>query len=101
MVPSRTEVIAHRAERLQEALSLLRRLEPLHRSLSLPHRSMRVLGPVVQPLVTTVISIGHGPLDGWHKTRQLVGDNDPRLDAVLRVEHRCRKRSAAYWSRRL
>ena len=48
---------------------------------------MRVLGSVVEPLVTTVISAGHGPLDGWHITSQLVGDNDPRLNAILRVEH--------------
>ncbi len=37
--------------------------------------------------MTTVISAGHGPLDGWHITSQLVGDNHLRLDAILRVEH--------------
>ena len=86
-MPPRTEVIAHRAERLQESLSVLRRLESLHRPLTLAHRSMRVLGSIVESLVTTVISVWHGPLDGWHITRQLVGDNDPRRDAILRVEH--------------
>jgi ATP-binding cassette, subfamily B, bacterial len=80
-------VFANCAERLQEALCLLGRLEPLHRPFALPHRSMRVLGSVVQSLVTTVISMWHRPLDGGHITRQLVGDNDPRLDATLRVEH--------------
>jgi hypothetical protein len=66
---------------------LLRRLELLHRPLALAHRSMRVLGCVVQALVTTVISVWHGPLDGWQMTSELVGHNHPRLDAILRVEH--------------
>jgi hypothetical protein len=48
---------------------------------------MRVLGSVIQSLVTTVISVWHGPLDGWHITRQLIGDNYPRRDTILRVEH--------------
>jgi hypothetical protein len=80
-------VIANGAEHLPEALRLFRRLEPLHRPLALAHRSMRVLGSVVQSLVTTVISVWHRPFDGWHITRQLVGDNHPRLDVSLRVEH--------------
>jgi hypothetical protein len=48
---------------------------------------MRVLGSVVQSLVTTVISAWHRLLDGWHITSELVGHNHPRLDAILRVEH--------------
>jgi hypothetical protein len=44
-----------------------------------------LLGSVVQSFVTTVISVWHGPLDGWHITSQLIGDNYPRLDAILRA----------------
>src|SRR4030095_7980975 len=51
------------------------------------HRPMRVLGPVVQSLVSTVIGVWHGPLDGWHITRQLVGENAPRPAAIRRIEH--------------
>ena len=84
-MPPRAEVVTHRTECLEESLHLLRRFEPLHRPLAFAHRSMRVLGSVVEALVSTVIRVWYGPLDGWHITGQLVGDNDPRLDASLRV----------------
>src|SRR5919199_3774972 len=45
-MPSWSEVVAHRAEGLQEPPGVLRRLEPLHCPLPLAQRPMRVLGSV-------------------------------------------------------
>jgi hypothetical protein len=85
-VPPWTEMVAHRAEGLQEPLRLLRRLESLHRSLALAYRPMRVLGPVVEPLVPPVLSVRQGALDGWHVAGKLVRDHNARLH-VLGLEY--------------
>src|SRR5205823_6974408 len=62
----RTEVVAHRAECLQESLRLLRRLEPLHCPLAFADRPMRIPGSIVQSFVPTVVSVWHDPLDSRH-----------------------------------
>ena len=48
---------------------------------------MRVLGPIVQSLVATVVSMWDDALDSRHVTRELVGDDNPRPDPILRVKH--------------
>jgi hypothetical protein len=90
-VPSWTEVVAHRAERLQESLRLIRRLEPLHRSLAFAHRPMRVLGPVIQPLVAAVLSVRQSALDSRYITGKLVSDDHSRLNFALGVQYAAEK----------
>jgi hypothetical protein len=82
-----SKVVAHRAERLEEMLGLLRRLEPLHGSLTFTHRPMRVLGPIVQPFVPTMFRVREYAPDRRRVARQLVGDRHARLDTDLAIEH--------------
>jgi hypothetical protein len=55
---ARTELVAYRAERLQEALRVLAGFESLEDSLPLSHGQVRVLRPVVQSFVTAVLRCG-------------------------------------------
>jgi hypothetical protein len=66
----------------QELLRLPRGLEPLHLALSPSGGLVRVFGPVVQPLVPTV-------LDRWQEillcrgiAGELVGDHHPRRSSL-------------------
>jgi hypothetical protein len=49
---------------------------------------MRVLGPIVQSHVAAVVGMWDDSPDGWHVTRELVGDDHPRLDPILRFKPR-------------
>jgi hypothetical protein len=52
-----TKVVADLTERLQEVLGVLGRLEPLQAALPSSGRLVRVLGPVIQPLVLPVFDV--------------------------------------------
>jgi hypothetical protein len=67
----------------EEALRLAGRLEPLHLTLSPSRRLVRVLRPVVQPLVLSVLDRGHHLAPGRPVARQLVGHHDTRWAGLL------------------
>ena len=66
----------------EEALCLARRLEPLHLPFSSSRRLMRVLRPVIEPLVLPVLDRRHHRALGRAVTRQLVRDHDTRHPAL-------------------
>ena len=75
------EVIADGAEDRQEGLNVLGRLEALQHSLSLANGKVRILSPIVQAFVATVIDVGQVAPDRRRVTRELVGHDDSRLVA--------------------
>src|SRR3954469_14292404 len=60
----------------EEALSLARRLEPLHLPFSPARRLVRILGSVIQALVLSVLYRGHHLTLGGPVAGQLVRDHD-------------------------
>jgi hypothetical protein len=82
-MPPRAEVITDGAEGLQEALRLLGGLEALHTALPLTRRQVRILRPVVQPLMTPVLCLRqHAPQGRWVAGERLFrdsGEPDPSL----------------------
>src|SRR4051812_49353934 len=70
----------------KEALSLPRRLEPLHDPLSSSGRLMGVFGPVIEALVAPMLDPGHDLPLGRGVALQLVGDKHTRCATVLLEE---------------
>src|SRR5262245_25864930 len=76
-VPARTEVVAEGAEGLQEALRVLRRFEALKYPFSFPDRPVRVLRPIVEALVPSVLGIRQDSLERGWVAGEFVGDHHP------------------------
>ncbi len=81
-VSAGTKVLPDWPERFEEALGLLGRLKAAHRPFSLARWLMRVLGPIVQPLVLAVLGAGQHRLEGWSVAGELVGDRNTGLVRV-------------------
>jgi hypothetical protein len=78
-------VITDGAEGLQEPLPVLRRFEALERPLSLPHRPVRVLRPIVEAFVPPVLGLRQEPLERRWVAGEFVGDLwDARRPSGLR-----------------
>ena len=75
MVAAWTEVVADGAERTEEALGVLGRLEALKHALSLAGGQVRVLGAVVQTLMASMLGARQDPADGRRVAGQLVRDD--------------------------
>jgi hypothetical protein len=75
---SRTEVSIDEGVGRQEALCLLRRLEPLRLPLSAPRWSMRVFSPVVQIAALSVLDIRQKLALRHAIAPQFVGNDDTR-----------------------
>src|SRR5437762_8852881 len=70
----------------KKALSLPRRLEPLHDPLSSSGRLMGVFGPVIEALVLPMLDPGHDLPLGRGVALQLVGDEHTRGSTLLLEE---------------
>src|SRR5437762_1894304 len=70
----------------KKALSLPRRLEPLHDPLSSSGRLMGVFGPVIEAFVLTMLDPGHDLPLGSGVALQLVGDEHTRGSTLLLEE---------------
>jgi len=88
LVAAEKEEVADRVVGRRETLCLAWRLEPLHLPLSPSRRLVRVLRPVVQPLVLSVLDRGHHLALGRSAARQLVGHHDTRCPKMADFEPR-------------
>jgi hypothetical protein len=86
-VSTRAEVIGYSAERTQETLRVLGRLEALEYPFAFTCRQVRILGPIVQSFVAPMLGVRQHPSNGWRIARQLIGDDHARLGAVFGVKH--------------
>src|SRR5437899_706915 len=86
-VSTRAEVVGDSAERDQETLCVLHRLEPLEYPFAFTRRQVRVFSTIVQPLVAPMLGVRQRPSNGWRVAGKLVGDHDARLGAALAVKH--------------
>ncbi len=77
-MPMRTEVLADRPERRQEALGMPWRLETLHVSFTLPCRLVRILCPIVEPPMAAIFHARHDLLLGSLIAAKLVSDEYTR-----------------------
>ena len=78
-VPTRTEVVADGAERSQETLSVLGGFEALEYPLAFPCGQVRNLRPIVQTLVSPMLSVRQHPPNRWPVACQLMGDHHARF----------------------
>ena len=76
------EKIADGREDTDEPLQVPGRPKALHHPLSSPEWQMRILGPVIQPLVRAVLDFRHDLLPGRSIRSELVGDH-PSWSAAL------------------
>jgi len=74
-VSTRTEVVADRAERSQEALGMLGGFEALRHPFPLPRRQVRVFSPIVQPLMPAMLCVRKYVSNGCRVACELVGDH--------------------------
>src|SRR5437868_1873128 len=81
------EVVGDSAERDQETLCVLRRLEPLEYPFAFTRRQMRVFGPIVQSFMAPILGVRQHPSNGWRIARELIGDDHTWLGAALAVKH--------------
>ncbi len=77
------EVIADGGEDGDEPLQASRRSKALHCSLALSQRNMRILGPVVEPLVGAMLDCRHDLTPGSGIRAELVGDHPSGRTALL------------------
>lgn len=80
------EDVGDRAVHGDEALALLCRLEPDHASFSPTNGQMRILRPIVQTLMRTMLNTWHDFLFGCVVGSELIGDHDTRYDALALQE---------------
>ena len=73
---AQTEVVAEGAEGSQESLRVLGGFEALQHPFPFARRQVRILGPVVQPLVPSMLRVGQHSPNGRRVARQLIGDHD-------------------------
>lgn len=81
-VSVKMEQIGNRAVDGDEALTLTCRLKPDHAALSSSRSQMRILCPVVQAFVRTMLDTGHDLPSGCIVGSELVCDHDTRRDAL-------------------
>jgi len=86
-VSARAEVVGNSAERDQETLRMLGRLEALEYLFALTRRQVRVFGTIVQSFMAPMLRVRYHPSNGWRIARELIGDDHPRLGAALAVKH--------------
>ena len=86
-VSTRAEVVGDGAERNQETLSVLGRLEALEYPFALTRRQVRVFGPIVQSFMSPMLGVRQNPSNGWRIARELISDDRVRLGAALAVKH--------------
>ena len=86
-VSTRAEVVGDSAERNQETLRVLGRLEALEYPFALTRRQVRVFGPIVQSFMAPMLGVQQHPSNGWRIARELIGDDHARLSAALAVKH--------------
>src|SRR5262252_6045815 len=77
-MPSGSKVLGNRSVRRQKALSMTRRLQPLHTILTLTRGTMGMLTPVVQIATLAVFDPGQDLSFGRAVALQLLRDDDPR-----------------------
>jgi hypothetical protein len=76
-MPSWAEVLGNGAIRRQKALGMARRCEPLHTTLALACRTMRVLAPVIEVAALTVFDPRQYLALGCAITVALIRHDDP------------------------
>ena len=76
---ARTEVVADGAERSQETLSVLGGFEALEYPLAFAGRQVRILRPIVQTLVSPMLSVRQDPPNCWRVACQFVGGQHARF----------------------
>src|SRR5262245_45186614 len=77
-MPSWAEVVGNRTIRGQQALSVPRRLEPLHAICTLPRRPVRVLAALIEVAALSMFYSGQDLALGRAVALQLLRDDDPR-----------------------
>ena len=80
------EVVGDSAERDQETLCVLRRLEPLENPFAFTRRQVRFFSAVVQALVPTMLTVRQCSANRGRVAGKLVGDHDTRLGATLSIK---------------
>jgi hypothetical protein len=95
-VATGAEVVRDGAERDQEPLRVLGRLEPLEYPFTLPRRQVRVFSTIVQPLVPTMLTLGQCSTNRGRIAGELVGDHHPRLGTALSIKHPMQETLGSY-----
>ena len=90
------EVVGDSAERDQETLCVLRRLEPLENPFAFTRRQVRFFSAVVQALVPTMLTVRQCSANRGRVAGKFVGDHDARLGAALAVKHPTQKPLGSY-----
>ena len=90
------EVVGDSAERHQETLRVLRRLEPLEYPFAFTRRQVRVFSAIVQPFVPTMLTVRQCSANRGRLAGELVGDHDPRLGARLAIKHATQETLGGY-----
>lgn len=82
LVAVKMEEVGDRAVDGDEALALPCRLEPDEASFSSSNSQMRILRPVIQTLMRTLLDTGHDFPFGCIVRSELIGDHDTRRHAL-------------------
>jgi hypothetical protein len=83
VIAAEREEVVDLVMRREQPLRLTGGFEPLHLPFASPHRLVRILGSVVQALVSAVLGAGHQFFLRRGLARQLIGDQHPRRLALL------------------